>query len=72
MTIKFGKLFDWLLLTLIIWIVYELIKKILGGSLGYNEIMTALLALNLGLSFNLTRQISGHIGWHKGMDSKKH
>jgi len=66
-----------LLLLFLIYLLYELGKKVLGGSLGFEELVIALLIANLGYSFymresinKLDRKISGHIGWHKGKESK--
>ena len=48
-------------------------RKILGGSLGFEEMVVGLLVANLGYVIALHGRISGvnaklseHIGWHKG------
>jgi len=50
--------------------IYELLRTILGGSLGFETLVIGLLATSLGFSFYLNSKISGHIGWHKGQDRK--
>ena len=63
----------WLLLVFVIYLIIELIRKLLGGSLGFEELIIGLLIANLGYSFYLTRSVgevnsklSEHVGWHKG------
>tara|TARA_Y100000310_G_scaffold338750_1_gene429326 strand:- start:2198 stop:2398 length:201 start_codon:yes stop_codon:yes gene_type:complete len=64
-----------------IYVAFELIRKILGGSLAAEELLTALVVVNIGLTFTSYRTItkriskleskfSSHIGWHKGRESK--
>ncbi len=65
------KIFYWLLVLFIIYLIIELIRKILRGSLGFEELVIGLLIANLGYSFYINTKLSGHIGWHKGQDSKK-
>jgi len=67
----------WIFLAFIIYIIYELTRKILGGSLGFEALAIALLVANLGYSFSILKsinkldsKISGHLGWHKGKDNK--
>lgn len=77
---KFEEIFKWMLITFTVYIIYEVIRKILGGSLGFEELAVSLLVANLGYSFYLTfyiskaihkvdSKLSGHISWHKGKDS---
>ena len=68
-------LFYWLLGIFIIFLIIVIIQKILGGSLGFEEIVIGLLVANLGYSFylqgsisRLNSKISGHLGWHKGKE----
>lgn len=72
-----GNLLYWLFFAFLIYIIFELIRKILGGSLANEDMLLSLMAANLGYTFyntNLIRKVdsklSGHIGWHKGMDDK--
>jgi ABC-type methionine transport system permease subunit len=67
----------WLFFLFLIYLIFELTRKILGGSLGFEELVIGLLIANLGYSFYLKgslaridAKISGHIGWHKGKDEK--
>jgi positive regulator of sigma E activity len=64
-------------LIFLIYLIFELLRKLFGGSLGFEEIVIGLLIANLGYSFYLMKhissvdsKISGHIGWHKGKNSK--
>ena len=65
---NFDKIFYWLLVLFILYLVVEVVRKILGGSLGFEEAMVALLVANLGLSFRMNSKLSGHLGWHKGKE----
>jgi len=49
-------------------LIIELIRKILGGSLEFEEIIIGLLIANLGYSFYINSKVSEHIGWHKGRE----
>ena len=67
----------WLFVVFLAYLAFELARKILGGSLGFEELVIGLLITNLGFSFYLKEaiskvdsKISGHIGWHTGRDSK--
>ena len=67
------RLLYWLLIIFIIYLIIEIIRNILGGSLGFEELVIGLLIANLGYTFYLNgsinkvdSKISGHIGWHKG------
>ncbi len=74
---KIGKLIYWLFVIFLIYLIIELTRKILGGSLGFEELVTTLLVANIGYSFyintelnskisEINSKLSGHIGWHKG------
>ena len=65
------KIFYWLLVLFIIYLIIELVRNILGGSLGFEELVIGLLIANLGYSFYINSKLSGHIGWHHGQDSKR-
>ena len=56
----------WLFALFVIYITYELLRKLLGGSLGFEEIVIGLLIANLGYSFYINSKVSEHLGWHKG------
>ena len=74
---KLEKILYWMFFVFLLWVIFELIKKILGGSLKFEELITTLVVINIGYSFYLTKMVggidkklSGHIGWHKGRDRK--
>ena len=59
------------------YLIYEILRTLLGGSLGFEELVIGLLIANLGYSLYLRGQIGkidsriyGHIGWHKGKNNK--
>lgn len=56
-----------LIIVLIVWFLV----KVFGGSLGFEEIVIALLVANLGYSFYLNSILSEHLGWHRGQDTKE-
>lgn len=64
---------DIILIILGLIIIYQLIKKILGGSWQTESIIIALLIFNLGLTWKssmelmkLNSKFNRHIKWHKG------
>ncbi len=70
------KVLYWLLGLFGIYLIFELIRKILGGSLGFEELVIGLLIANLGYVIALhskissvTSRLSEHIGWHKGREN---
>ena len=71
------KVLYWIFFAFLIYIAYELIRKVLGHSLGFEELVIALLVANIGYSFYLKgsinkidNKLSGHIGWHKGKNGR--
>jgi ABC-type methionine transport system permease subunit len=67
----------WFFFIFIAYIIFEVTRKVLGGSLGFEALVVGLLIANLGYSFymkesinKIDSKISGHIGWHKGKDGK--
>lgn len=62
----FKKIIFWLFGIFAIYMIIELIRKILGGSLGFEEIIVGLLLVNIGYSFKINSKLSEHLGWHKG------
>ena len=67
-----------LFLIFLAYLIFELSRKLLGSSLGFEELVIGLLIANLGYSFYLKEsinkidnRISGHFGWHKGKNIKK-
>ena len=69
-TKKWEIILSWLLTIFIMYLIIELLRKIFGGSLGFEELVIGLLIANLGYSFYINSKLSGHIGWHKGKDNK--
>lgn len=71
--ITWFKLFRWFLILFTIYIIFEVIRKIMGGSLGFEELTITLLVANLGFTCALNKRfsdiatkLSDHLGWHKG------
>jgi len=58
------------LLLFAIFIAYQILKKLLGGSWAFESIIIALIVFNLGISLKTHTKLAGHIGWHKGKESK--
>ncbi len=67
---NWEKILYWALVIFMIYIIIEIIKNILGGSLGIAELTLALVGLNITFSFYMNAKLSHHIGWHKGKDCR--
>lgn len=74
--IKIKNILITLLIIFVAYIIFELTKKLLEGSLGFEALVIGLLVANLGYSFYIKESINkldsklpGHIGWHKGKDN---
>jgi hypothetical protein len=61
----------WMVLLFAVYLIFEIIRKLLGGSLGFEEIIIGLLIANIGYSFHINSKLSEHIGWHRGMGAKQ-
>ncbi len=59
------KWIDILLILLGLFIAYQIITKLLGGSWQTESIIISLLIFNLGVTYRLSIKIDGHINWHK-------
>ncbi|MEK6880926.1 MAG: hypothetical protein AABY22_15000 [Nanoarchaeota archaeon] len=59
---------DILLILLGLFIAYQIIKAIFGGTWEIEDIILALLIFNLGLTWKLNMDFHGHIAWHKVKD----
>lgn len=66
----------WIFFLFLIYMIYELMRKLFGGSLGFETLVIGLLIANLGYSFylkgslnKLDSRLSGHLGWHKGKNN---
>lgn len=63
-----DKILQWALALFVLYLVFELIRKMAGGSLGFEELIAGLLIANIGYTFSINTKLSEHIGWHKGKD----
>ena len=68
---KLEQVLYWLLILFMIYLIIELLRKIFGGSLGFEELVVGLLIANLGYSFYINTKLFEHIGWHKGKDKHR-
>ncbi|MAF50714.1 MAG: hypothetical protein CMH64_01355 [Nanoarchaeota archaeon] len=74
---KKNNLIDVILILFGLFIAYQLLRIILGGSWQTESVILAFLIFNLGLTWKinsgfgkLNAKLEGHLGWHKGKDSK--
>lgn len=61
----------WIILLFALYLIFEIIRKLLGGSLGFEEITIGLLIANIGYSFHINSKLSEHTGWHRGIGAKQ-
>lgn len=66
--VHWKKVAYWVLILFAAYLAIELFRKLLGGSLGFEEFVIGLLIANLGYSFYINSQLSEHLGWHKGQE----
>ncbi len=66
-----DKIWRILLIIFAIYIIYQLFRVLLGGSWEFEEIIIALLILNLGLAIETRATLSRHLGKHEGYDKAK-
>ncbi len=59
---------DIILILLGLFIAYQIIRKIVGGSWQTESLIISLLIFNLGLTWRLSMKFEGHISWHKAID----
>jgi hypothetical protein len=69
---SWEKALYWLTAVFIAYLIVEVVRKLLGGSLGFEEIVIGLLIANLGYSFHINAKLSKHLGWHRGKDVSAH
>ena len=62
---------DVLLILLGLFIAYQLLRAIFGGSWQTEAIIISLLIFNLGLTWKLSLKLEGHINWHKFRNEEK-
>jgi len=61
---------DWIDIILILFglfIAYQLLQAIFGGSWQTESLIIALIVFNLGLTWKLNMKFERHIGWHKAV-----
>ncbi|MDP2908635.1 MAG: hypothetical protein Q8N77_02400 [Nanoarchaeota archaeon] len=66
MKIKLEDIIKTALVLFAVYIIYQVLRKILGGGWSIEQIILSLLILNIGWTALLQRQLSSHIGEHKG------
>lgn len=66
---SFQRVLYWIFLLFLLYLVFELARKLLGGSLGFEELVIGLLVANLGYSYHINSKLSEHLGWHRGKES---
>ncbi len=59
------KIFYWMLIIFTLYILFEVLRKVLGGILRFEVLIIGLLIVNVGYSFYLNSMLSEHIEWHK-------
>ena len=59
---------DILLILFGLFIIYQLIRKIIGASWQAESLIIALLIFNLGITWKLNMKFERHLGWHKARD----
>ncbi len=62
--------FTVILAVFVLYIIYQLARKLLGGSWGFEELTVGLLIANIGYSYHINARLSEHLGWHKGIKEK--
>ena len=67
--IFFKRLVYWIFLLFLFYLIFELARKLLGGSLGFEELIIGLLVANLGYSYHINSKLSEHLGWHRGKEN---
>lgn len=76
-SMNYRTILYWALVVFSLYLTIEVIRKMLGGSLGFEELMVGLQIANLGYTFQLhlklsehSARLSEHLGWHQGKDHK--
>lgn len=69
---------DVLLILLGLFIAYQLLRAIFGGSWQFESLIIAFLIFNFGLLWKLNNSLwklnlkfEGHVSWHKAKENKK-
>lgn len=61
-TVNYQKILYWALVLFSIYLAIEILRKVFGGSWGFEETMVALQVATIGFCFSLQKQISEHTG----------
>jgi len=61
---------DIVLILLGLFIAYQLLRAIFGGSWQAESLVIALVIFNLGLSWRISMKLEGHLSWHKAKGVK--
>ena len=61
---------DAVLILLGVFIAYQLLRAIFGGSWQTEGLIIALLIFNLGITWKLNMKFEGHMAWHRIRDKK--
>ena len=59
---------DLVLILFGLFLAYQILLKIFGGSWQTESLIIALLIFNLGLTWKLNMKFEGHMGWHKARE----
>jgi len=63
---NWRKILQWLLALFMLYLIFEILRTLFGGSLGTEELIIGLLVANLGYSFHTHSLVVEHLEWHKG------
>ena len=74
---KYSRILYWALILFTVYLIIEIIRNMLGGSLSSEQLIIGLLVIVIGLVFQIKDSISkvdakimSHIAWHKGQNHK--
>jgi len=62
MKINIEKILYWTFFIFLLYVIFELIRKIIGGSLMFEELITTFIVINIGYSFYLSRHLARNMG----------
>ena len=69
-SIDITQLVQYILILYIAYLIYQIIKKEVGGSWGFEELVIGLLIANLGYSFFINSKLQKHLGKHSISDKQ--
>ncbi|MFH1591609.1 MAG: hypothetical protein ABIC95_06825 [archaeon] len=64
------KILTWTLIVYILFVVYQILRALFGGSWSTESIIIALVIANLGYTFLLTNKLEKHLGMHAVWDKQ--